>query len=559
MKRIICSFLILVFGLFSFFTTAIANNDTVLFFESDSNRYEANTTFDLSIKISSVTDLFGYSIKIRFDEQKLSFINVVEGDLLKSSGKDTVFENVVDAGKGEILVASALLGKSDGVSGDGILFILSFQGKYPGNCYFNFFDSYLKNTILLDIPFTTKSFGIEIFKVEESPLLFVDPMTLDFGNVKFGENPSLKFRISNKGKGELSGEVSSLNPWIKVDPQRFYGDTEVNVTVSTTMIVPNSSYSGEVKVKSNGGEASIIIKIYLIYETPKEPPPLKILTPENNLLTNENKVFILCETTPNCFAAINEQRVAVDSEDGIFWYNANLKEGINTLTISVWDAYENKKVETLTVIRDTTPPDLVVDNIPILTSLNEFNVSGRTDPDAVLTFNDTPVELSADGSFTVKYVVKDEINQLIFKARDSLYNTKIVVRVCFYSPPLKNKIELTVGKNIANFNGIQFLLDAPPVVNDGRVMVPLRAIADIFGAEVDWFSEQKQVVITLRFEKIVLTVGQNRAIVSGREVLLDAAPIINNGRVMVPIRFISEVFKSEVSWVAETKTVIVRF
>lgn len=549
----------LVFAILLAISNVAIGNSTLLFFESDSNKYEVDTTFKLSIKVSDVTDLFGYSINVDYDEPKLAPFEITEGDFLKSAEKETVFKNTIDSAKGEILVASALLGKGNGVSGNGVLFTISFKGKFSGKCYFKFLNSYLKNSSLSDIPFEINDYSIEIYKIDEGPILSVDTTILDFGKVNFGDTPSLKFNIINSGKGELQGEISSLNPWIKVNPQRFYGDTEVTVTIVSTLVAPNSSYDGEVKVRSNVGEVSVLVKVYIVQEISKEPPPLKILTPENNLLTRESRVFILCETKPGCFASINGQKVPVDLEDGIFWYNANLEEGTNTFEISVWDAYENKRSEVLTVIRDTTPPQIQVDNIPLLISTEEITVSGKTDPDAILAFNDSPVELNADGTFTVKYKVQGEVNQLIFTARDSLGNKKTVVRVFFYSPPLKNKIVLTVGSKIASFNGINFTLDTPPVVHNGRVMVPLRAIADIFGAEVNWISDEKKVIITLRLEKIVLTVGVNSANFNGKDMFLDSPPIIQNERVMVPVRFISEAFKAQVDWDAITKTVIIKF
>lgn len=537
----------------------VKGESTLLYFESESNKYETEVTFKVLVKIKDIIDLFGYSINIKFDENKLSFLEVAEENFLKSGGKETVFQHIIDVSKGEILVASALLGKGSGVSGNGALFALSFKGKFSGTCNFKFLTSYLKNSSLSDIPFETKEYSIEIFKVEEGPVLSVDPSTLDFGRINFGENPSLKFNIINKGKGELQGEINSLNAWIKVDPQRFYGNTEVLVTVITTLIAPNSSYSGEIKVRSNVGEMSVFVKIYIVQEISTEPPPLKILTPENNLLTKEMKIFILCETKPGCFASINGQHIAVDIEDGIFWFNTSLKEGINTFEIVVWDAYENKRNETLTIVRDTTPPQLVVDNIPLFTSEEEINISGKTDSDASLTFNNLPVELSSDGAFSVKYKIQGEVNQLVFIAKDQLGNKKITVRVFFYRHPLKNKIVLAVGSSVATFNNITFTLDAPPVIYKERVMVPLRAIADIFGAEIEWISSDKKAIITLRLEKIVLTVGGESANINGRDVFLDSPPIIHNERVMVPVRFISEAFRAQVDWDPQSKTVIIRF
>jgi len=559
MKKCLLSVALVFVILTTFSNLAIGNNSTLLFFESDSNKYEIDTTFKLYIKISDVSDLFGYSINLDYDETKLVLLEVSEGDFLNSTGKETVFKNTIDSVKGEILIASALLGKSNGVTGNGTLFTIIFKGKFPGKCNFKFLSSYLKNSSLSDIPFNVADYSIEIFKIEAGPVLSIDTSTLDFGNINFGDTPSLKFNIINSGKGELQGEISSLNPWIKVNPQKFYGNTEVTVTIVTTLVAPNSSYNGEIKIRSNAGEASVIVKVYIVQEISKEPPSLKILTPENNLLTRENRVFILCETKPGCFASINGQKVPVDIEDGIFWYNANLKEGTNTFEISVWDAYENKRSDVLTIIRDTTPPQINVDNIPLLVNIEEITISGKTDPDAILTFNNSPVELKVDGTFTVKYKVEGEVNQLVFTTSDSLGNKKIVVRVFFYSPPLKNKIILKVDSKIASFNGINFTLDVPPIVYNGRVMVPVRAIADIFGADVNWISTEKKVIITLRLEKIVLTIGVNSANFNGNEVFLDSPPIIQNERVMVPVRFISEAFKSQVDWDAATKTVIIKF
>lgn len=48
--------------------------------------------------------------------------------------------------------------------------------------------------------------------------------------------------------------------------------------------------------------------------------------------------------------------------------------------------------------------------------------------------------------------------------------------------------------------------------------------------------------------RIVLTIGSTTALVDGREVELDAAPRIENGRTLVPIRFIAEHLARRVDW-----------
>ena len=80
MKKCLLSVALVFVILTTFSNLAIGNNSTLLFFESDSNKYEIDTTFKLYIKISDVSDLFGYSINLDYDETKLVLLEVSEGD-----------------------------------------------------------------------------------------------------------------------------------------------------------------------------------------------------------------------------------------------------------------------------------------------------------------------------------------------------------------------------------------------------------------------------------------------------------------------------------------------
>ena len=239
--------------------------------------------------------------------------------------------------------------------------------------------------------------------------------------------------------------------------------------------------------------------------------------------------------------------------------NTTLKEGLNSFVISVWDAYENKRSETINVTRKTIPPQITVSEVPLFVIEEEIQIQGKTEPDANFFFNRQPVQLAKDGSFSVSYKITNEMNQLIFTAIDDLGNARTVVRVFFHRPAQPNAIILTVGTNTASFNGRSFIIDAPPILVGGRVMVPIRVIAEIFGAEIDWRAETKTVTIALRWDQIVLIAGNKQATVNGKAVPLDAAPLIDQGRLMVPIRFISEVFKAKVEWDQELKQVTIRF
>jgi len=56
---------------------------------------------------------------------------------------------------------------------------------------------------------------------------------------------------------------------------------------------------------------------------------------------------------------------------------------------------------------------------------------------------------------------------------------------------------------------------------------------------------------------IRLQIGKDFSSVNGKKFAMDTAPIIDHGRTMVPIRFVSEALNAEVLWNGETKTVTV--
>ncbi|MBY6277944.1 MAG: hypothetical protein CWE10_17460 [Symbiobacterium thermophilum] len=125
-----------------------------------------------------------------------------------------------------------------------------------------------------------------------------------------------------------------------------------------------------------------------------------------------------------------------------------------------------------------------------------------------------------------------------------------------------------------------------------RVRVPIRFISEMMGAEVSWDPDGRRVTIYFPaitrevpkvvpapgfdypdlfdseeylpnghrfvFEErtvstpertIILTIDRPMALVDGREVPLDAPPVIRNDRTMVPVRFIAEQMGAKVYWV----------
>ena len=87
-----------------------------------------------------------------------------------------------------------------------------------------------------------------------------------------------------------------------------------------------------------------------------------------------------------------------------------------------------------------------------------------------------------------------------------------------------------------------------PVIENGRTLAPVRAVAEALGAEVAWDSQTREITISKDDIFVRMAVGENVAYVNGTQIQLDAAPQIINDRTLVPVRFIAESFNLTVDW-----------
>jgi len=111
---------------------------------------------------------------------------------------------------------------------------------------------------------------------------------------------------------------------------------------------------------------------------------------------------------------------------------------------------------------------------------------------------------------------------------------------------------------LVNYNKVQFPDNFPPYITaDGRTMVPVRGVFEEMHAAVTWgWNEAKKIVVTAVHDgdEVVLTVGEPYAKVNGRVIALVAPPEIRNNRMCVPLRFLSEAFGGEVTWVPRSES-----
>lgn len=106
-------------------------------------------------------------------------------------------------------------------------------------------------------------------------------------------------------------------------------------------------------------------------------------------------------------------------------------------------------------------------------------------------------------------------------------------------------------------DGSPVFFDQPPAIIGGRTLIPLRGVFEQMGATVQWNPVNDSVFATRGTTQVQLTIGSRIGYVNGRQVMLDVPPMIVNGRTLVPLRFISESLGAHVQWLQAARTVYI--
>lgn len=103
-------------------------------------------------------------------------------------------------------------------------------------------------------------------------------------------------------------------------------------------------------------------------------------------------------------------------------------------------------------------------------------------------------------------------------------------------------VVMTIDSKSILVNNEMDTLDVAPYVKDSRTYVPLRALAQSFGAEVNWDEKTGEITVDGNGTKVVLEVGKTTYTVNDNEKTMDVAPELDSaaGRTLVPVRFVAE-------------------
>ncbi len=114
-------------------------------------------------------------------------------------------------------------------------------------------------------------------------------------------------------------------------------------------------------------------------------------------------------------------------------------------------------------------------------------------------------------------------------------------------PPVQVKID-----------GLGVKFDVLPVIKEGRVLVPFRALSEGLNTKVKWDENTQSITAIQGNNTIILEIGKKTALINDSPLPLDVPPTILDGRTLIPLRFFSEALNCQVNWNAQDYIVDVK-
>jgi len=116
-----------------------------------------------------------------------------------------------------------------------------------------------------------------------------------------------------------------------------------------------------------------------------------------------------------------------------------------------------------------------------------------------------------------------------------------------------NPVNVKIYDKYIDFN----ILNQWPFIENGRTLVPLRAVFEVLNCKVSWDAKINSAVVEHGSTKIVIPASSKYISVNGTTKTLDVPAKLVNNRIMVPLRFIGEAINKIVIWDNTNSTVLI--
>lgn len=105
-------------------------------------------------------------------------------------------------------------------------------------------------------------------------------------------------------------------------------------------------------------------------------------------------------------------------------------------------------------------------------------------------------------------------------------------------------------------DGTEVAFDQPPIIDNDRTLVPMRRIFEAMGIQVQWSEPTQTITSTKGSDTVTMVVGNKQVIKNGQVVYtMDVPAKIVQERALVPIRAVAVAFDADVAWDAKNYVV----
>ncbi|MBP7732330.1 MAG: copper amine oxidase N-terminal domain-containing protein [Caldisericia bacterium] len=290
--------------------------------------------------------------------------------------------------------------------------------------------------------------------------------------------------------------------------------------------------------------------------TRDQAPPLLELDklPE---ITKDTTVYVSGKTDPDCYVMVGGQTVPVDPT-GRFKSLVKLVYGKNEIRVVSTDASGNKTEKYATIEMDNVPPEIMIDDIPEIVDQIDVKIKGRVEPGSKVMINQVDALVINDlfqaeipvqvGKNTVTIIAMDKVGNVSQKTFEVINWHKTTIAM------LVGNKTMIVDESITELQEAPYISGGRTMVPIRAISEAFKAkvewLPEDKSVSITMEDGRGKIFILMR-------IGSKTAFVNQEPVALDVPPEIKNGKTFVPLRFIAENFGAEVVYKAEDKSIAI--
>ncbi|MDI6860787.1 MAG: M14 family zinc carboxypeptidase [Caldisericia bacterium] len=365
----------------------------------------------------------------------------------------------------------------------------------------------------------------------------IDKELIDFGEIEYKEKIPFQFEVEGEGIIEAPEEII-------LPKNEFSGKEKISGYIKIEDPIYDKDYEFIIKLIGKTDTKEVLIKFKFVKDS--TPPEIKFNI-EDGFITNKNSITIYGETEKDARVYFLENEIKLN-EEGKFFVDINLIEGENEIKFKAIDKFGNSKEYLLKIVCDLTPPIVDFDIKDVFkTTSNILTIKGKVNERVKIYINSIDYGLFEGDNFEIEIPLNDGINKLNIETYDLAKNKTVVLKTVYKVE--KKTVELFIGSKKIFINGFEKEIDTSPFILNGRTYVPIRFLLEALGGNISYNEIDKSISFTLYDKVVLMWVDKKNYLVNFKEYFMDSSPIIvKPGRVMVPLRFIAEAVDAKVLW-----------